>query len=168
MVQQTIAIAGAERRSGSVLAQKLAALNQYHLLILSEDEDQLKDLPPALQQAPGSGVEQVNCLKDGCWEADIIILDIPFASSNEVAEKIKEVSTQKIVLVLSGMEGENITNVSADNEWQNLLPNARLVIALNHLNSSGTILTGTDKESLNTIAEIMKKLGFEPIIKNKN
>lgn len=168
MVQQTIAIAGAERKSGSIIAQKLVSLNQHRLLLLSEDEDQLKDLPEWLQQKSASGPEQINCLKDGCWEADIIILDVPFSSYAEVAEKIREVSTQKIVFVLSGDGQDPLPTISPVEEWQDLLPNAKLVIALNPMSSSGTMLSGADGESLNIIAEILKKLGLEPIIKIKN
>jgi predicted dinucleotide-binding enzyme len=168
MVQETIAIAGAERKSGSIIAQKLVRLNQHRLLLLSEDEDQLKDLPEWLQQKSASGPEQINCLKDGCWEADIIILDVPFSSYAEVAEKIREVSTQKIVFVLSGDGQDPLPTISRVEEWQDLLPNAKLVFALNPLSSSGTMLSGADGESLNIIAEILKKLGLEPIIKIKN
>lgn len=165
MVQETIAIAGADRKSGSLLAQKLVELNEYRLLLLSEDENKLKDLQDIVPLKSGSGTELINCLKDGCWEADIIILDVPIISYTEVSEKIREVSTQKIVFIVSEEEQDART---AEEEWKALLPNAKLVVALNQLNGFGTLLSGTDRESLSTIAKIIQKLGLEPVIKSKH
>lgn len=165
MVKQTIAIVGAEGKMGSFFAHGLAPLNLYRLLLLSEDEGQLDKLSrQILLLTPEADVELISCLKDGCWEADIIILDVPNASIKDVANKIRDVSTQKIVFGISKNENNIHSPITAAQEWQQLLPNAKVVVALNNLNTTKTLIAGNDEESVLTIAGITKKLGFQPII----
>jgi predicted dinucleotide-binding enzyme len=165
MAQETIAIAGAERKAGSLLAHRLAALNRYHLLLLTEEECQLSKLRAAFHTGEtATGTEIINCLKDGCWEADIIVLDVPLSSAAAVADKIREVSTQKIVFVLSG-EAPGAGGIMQ--EWQRLLPNAKVVAASGDLHT-GISITGTDPEPLNDMAEIIKALNIPFIIKHKS
>ena len=165
MAKQTIAIAGAERKMGSLVTRKLLHLGQYRILILTEG-----GAPVSLPQEwrmpnAGTGPEIVDCLKDGCWEADMIVLDIPVASIQEAADKIREVSTQKIIFVVSGDPEEAADPAET---WRNLLPNAKTVVALNLLNSTATPLDRTDEESLDSIGAIAGSLGLETIIQSKN
>lgn len=45
-----------------------------------------------------SDAEVVTCLTDAGWQADILILTVPILTENEMADKIKEVANQKIVI----------------------------------------------------------------------
>jgi predicted dinucleotide-binding enzyme len=165
MAKQIIAIAGAERKMGFLVAKKLLQAGQHHLLILSEGGDPTGKLNALFRLNPAADPEIVDCLKDGCWEADMIMLDIPFASIREAAEKIREVSTQKIIFVISGDPDEKADPAG---EWRSLLPNAKTVVALNLLNNAAMPLSTPDEDSLCTINTVIKNLGFEPISKSKN
>ena len=182
MVQETIAIAGAERKSGSIIAQKLVRLNQHRLLLLSENEDQLKDLPEWLQQKSASGPEQINCLNDGCWEADIIILAVPFEAEKEIAEKIKEVANQKIVISIANPLNQTYDGLvtapgtSAAEELQKLLPDSKVIKSFNTTfaadfvtpvidgKQADAFIAGDDEEALETVKELVSTAGFNPIV----
>lgn len=165
MGRLTIAIVGAEGKTGSVLAYKFAQHNRYRLLLVSEDESQLSQLSDSIMENfPDTELESIGCLKDGCWEADIIMLDVPTSSVIEVAKKIQEVATQKIVFTLSANEDNIPSPFALTGEWQQLLPNAKVVTAFNKLTTTETVLAGNDEESVQTIAEIIRKIGFQPII----
>lgn len=167
MVKQTIAIVGAEGKTGSAFALGLVQLNLYRLLLLSEDESRLHKLSQQiLLLSPGADIELISCLKDGCWEADLIIVDVPHASIQEVADKIREVSTQKIVLGILKNEYNNLSPVSVAQEWQQLLPNAKVVIASNNPDTRETVMAGNDEESVLTMTDTIKKMGFQPIVRN--
>lgn len=165
MVKQTIAIVGAEGKTGSVFALGLIQLNLYRLLLLSEDDGGLDNLSrQILLLNPGADIELISCLKDGCWEADLIIVDVPHAFIQEVADKIREVSTQKIVFAILKNENNILSPVPAAQEWQQSLPNAKVVVAVNDLNTTEMVIAGNDRESVLTIAGITKKLGFQTMI----
>ena len=156
MAKQTIALVGAEGKTGSALALGLVRLNLYRLLLLSEDESRLQKLSQQILLLSGEAdVELISCLKDGCWEADLIIVDVPHASIRDVADKIKEVSTQKIVFA-----------IPATQEWQQLLPNTKVVTGiLNNPDMPEVVMAGNDRESVLIVADLIKKLGFQPVIK---
>jgi predicted dinucleotide-binding enzyme len=90
-------------------------------------------------------------MKDGCWEADIIILDIPYNEETEVAELIKEVSTQKIVVSFS----EN-KNAFENDGLQNLLKYSKVVKAFKTINSPVTSLYDKDQDVVSEVSNILK------------
>lgn len=69
---------------------------RYRLIWVTQDE-----IPadPSTIENPLPEVEVVNCAKEGCWEADIIVL--AGVIHQELLEKIREVSTQKIVMIFT-------------------------------------------------------------------
>ncbi|MDP4131681.1 MAG: NAD(P)-binding domain-containing protein [Bacteroidota bacterium] len=156
MAKQTIALVGAEGKTGSALALGLVRLNLYRLLLLSEDESRLQKLSQQiLLLSPEADIELISCIKDGCWEADVVIVDVPHAFIRDVADKIKEVSTQKIVFA-----------IPAAQEWEQLLPNAKVVTGiLNNPDMPEVAMAGNDRESVLIMADLIKKLGFQPVIK---
>ena len=161
MGRLTIAIAGAERKTGSVLANKLAKQKSYRLLLVTEEESLLNSLSSDIRQnSPDAELETIGCLRDGCWEADIIMLDIPPYSAMDAAKKIREVSTQKIVFDFSAIDPEMPSAAAGRQEWQQLLPDAKVVTALNILTTGKVVLTGNDQESVQIISDIINKIGF--------
>jgi len=71
---------------------------------------------------PGAQVEIVDCVKEGCWEADIIVLAIASHEMEEVIEKIREVATQKIVLIILNHEDDSSLSFIKAQELKRLLP----------------------------------------------
>ena len=86
-------------------------------------------------------------MRDGCWEADIIILDISDDEQQEVVELIKEVATQKIVVSFS--ENEN-------NELQALLKYSKVVKVFNAINSPALSFWGKDQDAVLEASGIFK------------
>ena len=128
----------------------------------------------------GADVETSNCSKEACWEADIIIAAVPFASEHEVAERIKEVANQKIIISIANPLNETYTglitaaNTSAAEELQKLLPNSKVVKAFNTTfaadfatpvidnKKADSFIAGDDDEALQTVSEIVSTAGFNP------
>src|SRR5687767_1955934 len=100
-IKQNIAVIGATGNMGSAISKSLAKGN-YRLLLKANDQEKLNQLVTEIKAAnPSADVEAMVCPKDASWEADIIIAAVPYAAEKEVAEKIREVATQKIVVSIA-------------------------------------------------------------------
>src|SRR5690606_8727846 len=98
---QTIAIIGATGNMGSAISKSLAKGN-YRLLLKSNDVEKLSSLVgDILDVYPTADIEGMVCSKNASWEADIIINAVPFEADKEVAERIREVANQKIVISIA-------------------------------------------------------------------
>jgi 8-hydroxy-5-deazaflavin:NADPH oxidoreductase len=147
--KKTIAIIASTEQKVSAIVNKLY-LENYRLLLLSKCADQFNELSTEVQSKyPGAEFEVIDCMREGCWEADIIILDISCSEQKEVAELIKEVATQKIVV--SFVENEN-------NEIQNLLKYSKIVTAFNTPDSSHISLCGKNQDAVLEVSEILKNV----------
>ena len=145
--KKTIAIIASTNEKAAAIVNKLS-LDNFRLLIVSKYANQFSKLSKDMQSnRPNVELEMIDCMKDGCWEADIIIVDIPYHEETEVATLIKEVSTQKIVVSFS--ENEN-------SELQNLLKYSKVVTAINIINSSCISLYGKDQDAVLEVSNILK------------
>jgi NADPH-dependent F420 reductase len=183
--KQTIAIIGATGNMGSAIAKSLAKGN-YRLLLKGNRQEELQALVAQIQATtPGAEVEAAVCPKDASWEADIIIAAVPYHAEKEIAERIKEVANQKIVISISNPLNEQYDGLttapgtSAAEELQQLLPYAKVVKAFNTTFAADfttpvidnkqvdTFIAGNDEEALETAAELASTAGFNPIIAGK-
>ncbi len=158
-VKKTIAIVGATEKNGTEMANQFA-FTDYRLLLISNDINQLTHLSNNIsEKKPKAEIDSIECVKDGCWEADIIILAVPFHEQEKVAEMMKEVATQKIVVTISNEKSEKI-------DLQHLLPHSRLVKVLNILKAKAKeiFIAGNDEEANKEILTIFKKAGYYPVI----
>jgi 8-hydroxy-5-deazaflavin:NADPH oxidoreductase len=180
--KQTIAIIGATGKMGSAMAKSLAKGN-YRLLLKSSKKDELDQLVnEILATTPTADVEGIICSKEASWEADIIIPAVPFSAEKEVAEKIREVANQKIVISIANPLNETYTGLtttgdtSAAEELQKLLPHSKIIKAFNTtfaadfsspvINSQqiDSFLAGNNEDALKTVSEMVATAGFNPII----
>lgn len=151
-VKEAIAIVADNEEKFLDITAKLA-LDKYMLLLVSKNADKLSSILMKIQkQFPGADVELIDCIKDGCWQADIIILNINEDEQNEVAALIREVATQKIVVSFS-------ENLQAIEKLQKLLPHSK-VVKLDGLFSGNTAITSNDTKATETVSNIfsIKKL----------
>ena len=119
-MKKTIAVVGATEKNGKAIAKKLAS-RPYRLLLISDEATELEQLRNNITaKHSNSDFEILDCVKDGCWEADIIILAVLPEKMLQVAAKIKEVATQKIVIEIRGDE-------SNSTELKKILPYSKLV-----------------------------------------
>ena len=170
-VQKTIAIIGATGTMGSAISIALAKNNNNELLLIARDQQKVFKLAEFLKNEYSStSTLTVQCSKDACWEADIIVLAIPAEVEAEVADYIKEVVTQKIVISVSPE-----TSLS---QLQQVIPYSKIVKAFyantpNELKKTipgkevNAFIMSEDEEALITVAELLHSAGFNPIVQNK-
>jgi predicted dinucleotide-binding enzyme len=145
--KKTVAIIASANEKAAAIVNKLS-LENSRLLVVSKQANQFIELSTDIKsRQPNLELDVIDCMKDGCWEADIIILDIPYDEETEVAALIKEVSTQKIVVSFS--ENEN-------SELQNLLKYSKVVTAINIINSSCISLSGKYQDAIEEVSNILK------------
>jgi len=180
--KQTIAIIGATGNMGSAIAKSLAKGN-YRLLLFGKDASRLKQLENDIKHVQGTAdVEGITCSYTAGWEADIIISALPYSAENEVAERIREVANQKIVVSIANPLNDTNDGVvtspdtSAAEQLQNLLPHSKVVKAFNTNFAADfsqpvisgkqvdSFIAGNDAEALETISELVRTAGFNPII----
>jgi NADPH-dependent F420 reductase len=180
--KQTIAIIGATGNMGSAIARSIAK-GPYRLLLKASKQDELDALVNDIQSKnPGAEVESAICPTEASWEADIIILAVPYEAEKNIAPQIKDVASQKIVISIANPLNQNYDGLvtapgtSAAEELQKLLANSKIVKAFNTTFASdfstsvinGTqvdaFVAGNDEEALQTVSELVATAGFNPII----
>lgn len=180
--KQTIAIIGATGNMGSAIARSIAK-GPYRLLLKASKQDELDALVNDIQSKnPSAEVESVICPTEASWEADIIILAVPYEAEKNIAPQIKDVASQKIVISIANPLNQNYDGLvtapgtSAAEELQKLLANSKIVKAFNTTFASdfsepvinGTqvdaFVAGNDEEALQTVSELVATAGFNPII----
>ena len=155
-VKKTIAIVGATEKNGTEITTRFAQTD-YRLLLVSNDINKLTQLSKNISEnKPKAEIDSIECVKDGCWEADIIILAVPSHEEKIVAEMMKEVATQKIVVSMSCQESQNI-------ELQHLLPYSKLVKISGISQSKDISIEGNDEEANEEISNIFQNAGYHII-----
>ncbi|MGN6402672.1 MAG: NADPH-dependent F420 reductase [Flavisolibacter sp.] len=179
---KTIAIIGATGNMGSAIAKSLANAD-YRLLLFAHDKEKLNKANSEIKSINSNAdVDCMGCAMEASWEADIIIAAVPYAVEKEVAEKIRQVATQKIVISITNPANEDFTQVltspgtSAAEELQKLLPASKVVKAFNTTyaadfaqpviagNQVDAFIAGDDDEALQIVKELVAKTGFNPIV----
>ena len=183
--KQTLAIIGATGSMGSAISKSLAKGN-YRLLLKANQQKELDNLVKEIKHAyVGADVEAIACPTEASWEADIIILAVPFQAEKEIAAKIKEVANQKIVISIANPLNETFDGLvttpdtSAAEELQKLLPNSKVIKAFNTTFAADfsnpiidgkqvdAFVAGNDAGALETVKEIVSTAGFRPIVAGK-
>ncbi len=148
--KKTIAILGLTNEARNPFLIKLA--QHYRLLIISEHTNEHQPSDYINGSEIETSIELIDCAKEGCWEADIIILWDTFRLETTELKKLEAVATQKIILILTDQEDNTLI--------RSLFPNSKVIaLAKNSVTKKAKIL-GTDVEALQTIREIIKKTGF--------
>lgn len=177
----TIAIIGSTGNMGSAIAKSLAKGN-HRLLLFSRGIEKLDALKAEIRQINADAmVEPVACPADASWEADIVILAVPYAAEAEIAEKIRPYVTQKIVISMANPMNETFDGMvtpadsSAAQELQRLLPDAHVVKAFNTTYAADFVepiidgkqvdafVAGDDERAVETVVDLVKTAGFNPV-----
>lgn len=180
--KKTIAIIGATGNMGSAIAKTLAK-GDYRLLLIGSNSEKLEALYNEIHELqPTADMETMNCAFEGCWEADIIIPAVPYKAEKEIAAKIKDVATGKIVISISNPLNETYTALvtdtgkSAGEELQLALPYAKVVKAFNTIYAEDlaepvidnqiidSLVAGNDEEAVQAAAALVALAGFNPVM----
>lgn len=162
--ERTIAIIGDTGDVNLALVKKLAAQN-VRLLLVSNDVNKNTQIMDLLAQNESAAkIEFISCEKEGCWEADIIAFSHPEKIEPHLVQRIKDVATQKVVLVISET-GENETGSKISN-FEELLPHSRVVNLTMDVNVKNVDISAKDDEAREMVEEFFKNAGYN--INNKN
>jgi NADPH-dependent F420 reductase len=180
--KQTIAIIGATGNMGSALAKTLSKGNN-RLLLFANNQEKVKALVDEIKSSnKHADIEGVECPTNASWEADIIVLAVPYAAEKEIATKIKEVANQKVVISIANPLNESYSGLvtspdtSAAEELQQLLPNSKVVKAFNTVFAAvfttpviddkqvDVLIAGNDGSALVTVSELVQSIGFNPLV----
>ena len=167
---------------GSAISTALAKGN-YRLLLHAKEEDKVKKLAEDIKKAlPGADIEPISCNYNASWEADIIILATPHGAEKEIADKIREVANQKIVVSIANPLNETYNGLTTDpassaaEELQKWLPHAKVVKAFNTTFAADfanpvidgkqvdAFVAGNDADAVETVSELVQTAGFNPIV----
>lgn len=157
-IKNTIAIVEATGKTGREIVAHFSSI-PYRLLLVSNKLGELNALAETLKkQRPVAEIETLECVKDSCWEADIIILTVASDEEKQVAELMKEVATQKIVVAV--LEEENECDA-----LEKVLPYSKIVKAFINIEISEIVLSGKDETVNKEIAAIFNSAGYETKVK---
>jgi predicted dinucleotide-binding enzyme len=166
---------------GSALAKKISKGNYRMLLYSSKTNAVLSLLHEIKRDHSTADAELVVDITEACWEADVIILTVPYTAEKEVAEKIRSVVNQKAIISTSNpfndhYHGLLTSNTSAAEELQMQLPNAKVVKAFNTVLARDfenpevndlridCFIAGNDENALETVYDLVKTAGFNPVV----
>jgi NADPH-dependent F420 reductase len=180
--KQTIAIIGATGNMGSAISTSLSKGN-YRLLLKGNDRAALDALVKNIKTMnPKADLETAVCPAEASWEADVILLAVPFESEKEIAAKIKEVANQKIVISVANPLNETynglvtLPTTSAAEELQKLPPHSKVIKAFNTTFAADfatpvidgkqvdAFIAGNDADALETVKELVSTAGFNPVV----
>jgi NADPH-dependent F420 reductase len=180
--KETIAIIGATGSMGSSIASNLSKDN-YRLMLMGRDDEKLRVLKESLLRGNAKGIiDTDHCAREVSWEADIIILAVPYAEEKEVAGKIREVATGKVVISISNplnaSHSDLITSAdtSAAEELQKLLPDSKVVKAFNTTfaadftspvidgRKADAFIAANNGSAVEVVSKIVASAGFNPVM----
>jgi 8-hydroxy-5-deazaflavin:NADPH oxidoreductase len=180
--KQTVAVFGASGNMGTAITKSITK-GPYRLLLISNDTEKLQKLQSdILKEFPGAEAEAIQTLIDARWKADIFILAVPYSSEAEIVSEIMDLAEGKIVISIANPINKDLTGLvtkpdtSAAEELQKLLPKSKVIKAFNttfaadftHPVIDGkqvdSFIAGDDEKSVQTVSELIKTAGFNPIV----
>jgi predicted dinucleotide-binding enzyme len=190
-MKKTVAIIGAAGSMGSAIALGLAATGYRVLLTDDIEHYSLLYMKLTLRErkirlrVPEADVDIVLSAREASWEADIIILAIPYETQIETACKIKDVVTGKVVICLANPLTETHNSPvtaptnSAAKELAQILPHSKIVQAFSTIvadqpgelrvtgMSVDVFVDGDDDEAVSTVMQLAKDVGYHPLVAEK-
>lgn len=138
------------------------AVAQYRLLLVAENEPLIKSVVADIREGhPNADIEIISCVKEGCWEADIIVLIGEDEDKDSLIKRIREVSTQKIVVgIFIEMSNANRSSIETG-DLKLLLPHSKIVQLIYNHESKTAFIGGEDIEASKTILALANKIGFK-------
>lgn len=177
MANKTIAIIGATERIGAMLTKNLAG-GKHSLLLFSHNMQKLRAMVKEIKKVnPAADLHSYKCLVDAGWEADIIAFAVPLNDVSDLAERVRQVATQKVVINMSKDsnpmqveqgEGQDMNDIET---LERLLPHSQVVNVYfeNESQYRGSadrtpvhmVITGSNIEAVATVEEIFLSSGFD-------
>lgn len=155
MATKTMAILSDSKGLPPELLEVLGSCN-HRLLFVVENAEKMKRLQESLHFLKiKPEIDFISCEKEGCWEADKILISIPGELPREIVQKIKNVATQKPVWVIS-----NSVYYRRNIYLQSLLPNSKIVEIGLKKNMKEISLSSKDIAAKEEVHRLFKASGF--------
>lgn len=155
-MKKTMAILGDPGEFPPILMEILV-MQDLRLLFVSEDEAKNEMIRKQLEPLKTAAeIEFISCEREGCWEADIITVTRPENISSALVEKIKEVATQKIVLVVSEERDQ-----PDKPELNKLLPYSKVVEIVFDPRKKEFSVSGKDAKAKADVKNIFESAGYK-------
>ena len=184
-MKKSIAIIGAAGNMGSGIARNLSKAG-HRMLLFDPNASKLNELLSNIKSTTtNADVEILDCARESSWEADIIIPAVSYQSQAEVASKIKDVVTGKIVISIANPLNETYDGLvtepttGASEELASLLPHSKVVKAFNTVFAADfdspsvdgktvdCFVAGDDEQAVATVSELVRDTGFNPLVAGK-
>lgn len=101
MKPKTITIIGEHENFPQILLEDLIAQDLQLLFISAGQQKDARFIEKFDELETLAELEFISCEKQACWEADVIILYNPSVIQSKILERIREVATQKTILIIS-------------------------------------------------------------------
>jgi len=167
--KQTIAVIGATGKIGSAIAKSLSVGN-YRLLLYAREFITCKQLASEILAIHHlADAEAMDCSINASWEADMIMIAVPYSEYKEISERIREVATQKIVISIVNPIYETEERIlpapenSEAEDLQQLLPHSKVVKAVIDSKRAGVVIAGNEQDAVDLVSELMSAAGYHPI-----
>ena len=179
--KQVVAVIGASGKMGSALAKTISKGN-YRILLNSSKTNKVECLLHEIKSNYSSAdIDIVDNYVEIGWEADAVILAVPYEAEKEIAERMRSVVNQKVIISVSNplkdhYDGLLTEGISAGEELQKHLPNAKVIKAFNTVFASDfyhpcvadqkldCFIAGNDEDALELVHDLVKTAGFHPVI----
>lgn len=162
--KETIAVVGLPNKKYNDFVVRLAEA-QYRLLLIKKGlNDGSEIFVDELRHSIQGDVEIVECAKNGCWEADIIVLLGEESYERVFIERIKQVSTQKIVVGYATNDHLSETASFEATNLQQLLPNSQVVHVLKSIGAQEVFIAGDHADSNQIVSNKVSAIGYHPEI----
>lgn len=180
--KQVVAVIGTSGSMGFTIAKNLSKSN-YRVLLYSSETNKVQSFINDIRNSNAlADIEPADDCVEACWEADIIIPAVPYAFEKEVAENIRRVVNQKIVVSISNPVNDTYTELvtapgtSAAEELQKMLPHAKVIKVFNTTLASDfyqpvindqqvdCFIAGNDEDALQVVYDLVRTAGFNPVI----
>lgn len=176
--KETIAVIGATVNTGHLISRNLA-VSGYRLLLMSPDREKLASLKAEiLSMRPEADIDVSECEKSASWESDFIILACTKDSEKEIANKIKQFATGKVVVSITTplqntqFKSNFSLNTSFAEQLQRRLPYSKVVTAFDTSYSSyfnvnakpDMLIASNSGNALEVALRILDAAGFNPVI----
>lgn len=165
-----MAVIGASDKRNFTVLKELS--EHYQLLLFDKDPKALSDVHDSLlAKNRNINIEKMSCATDASWEADIIILSGFCINDAEIVQKIKEVATAKIMIIMEN-DDEFTKSINRQLSFDVVFPHSKIVEVIN-LNVDDKaekefLLEGHDSYALDSVSNIFERMGFNTYVSQLN
>ena len=155
--RKTIAIVMEDEQIAQRIVNKFST-EQFRILFVTKNALKFKEVAAGiLGKNQYAEVEIIDCPREGCWEADLILLAAAPADQEAIADAIREVAIQKMVI---NIEKTGFKEDQGRKKLEKLLPYSKVVIAQMNWPFPDIFLSSIDEDALQIASEIFGKSGY--------